>query len=177
MKLRILGGLVLCAMLLGGCASDTPSQIRYSMVQDLDPQMMSGASNINLQLNPVLDGGGIVLQVSEHSLREARFHRWAEPLSSQLTALVSNTVAQEKFRLKDRTLEVYVSRFQGSEAGKIYVSASFSIVNAQGQTIKTASRQAVTEQKSPGYDALVADMRTSFDRLCREAILELKGSN
>ncbi|MDY6421016.1 MAG: hypothetical protein SPL03_10790, partial [Succinivibrio dextrinosolvens] len=63
MKSRILTGLVLCATILAGCSSDTPSQIRYSMVQDLKPEMMSGSDKINLQLNPVLDGGGIVLQV------------------------------------------------------------------------------------------------------------------
>ncbi|SFS48169.1 hypothetical protein SAMN02910357_00986 [Succinivibrio dextrinosolvens] len=175
MKSRILTGLVLCAAILGGCSSgDTPSQIRYSMVQDLKPEMMSGSEKINMQLNPVLDGGGIVLQVSDHSLREARFHRWAEPLNEQLEALVSNTISQENFRLKDQSLDVYVARFQGSEAGKIYVSASFSLINSKGQIIKTVSRQIETEQQTAGYDALVAALRSGFDRICHEAIAELK---
>lgn len=174
MKSRILTGLVLCAALLGGCASDTPSQIRYSMVQDLKPEMMSGSEKINMQLNPVLDGGGIVLQVSDHSLREARFHRWAEPLNEQLEALVSNTMSHENFQLKEQTLDVYVARFQGSEAGKIYVSASFTLLNAKGQRIRTVSRQIETEQQTAGYDALVATLRSGFDKICHEAIAELK---
>jgi len=146
------------------------------MVQDLAPEMMSGSSNIILQLNPVLDGGGIVLQVSDHSLREARFHRWAEPLNAQLIALISNTMNKDKFSLKDHGLEVYVARFQGSESGKIYVSASFSVLNAQGLRIKTVSRQLETQQSEPGYDALVFALRSGFDRICHEAILELKES-
>lgn len=177
MRSRILIGLVLCAAFLGGCATDTPSHIRYSMVQDLGPEMMSGASNINLQLNPVLDGGGIVLQVSDHSLREARFHRWAEPLDSQLTALVLNTMIRENFTLKNQTLNVYVARFQGSESGKIYVSASFSVVNAHGQTVRTASRQVEADQKSSGYESLVAALRNCFDRVCQDAFVELKKKN
>jgi hypothetical protein len=146
------------------------------MVQDLAPEMMSGSSNIILQLNPVLDGGGIVLQVSDHSLREARFHRWAEPLNAQLIALISNTMNKDKFSLKDHGLEVYVARFQGSESGKIYVSASFSVLNAQGLRIKTVSRQLETRQVEPGYDALVFALRAGFDRICHEAILDLKES-
>lgn len=177
MKSRILTGLILSVAMLGGCSNDTPSQIRYSMVQDLKPEMMSGSDKINLQLNPVLDGGGIVLQVSEHSLREARFHRWAEPLNEQLEALVINTIKQENFSLRDQTLDVYVSRFQGSEAGKIYVSASFSVVNAKGQTIRTASRQFETQQQTAGYDALVSALRASFDKVCHEAVAELKDNN
>ncbi|MBP5243626.1 MAG: membrane integrity-associated transporter subunit PqiC, partial [Succinivibrio sp.] len=145
-----------------------------SMVQDLSPEMMSGSSDIILQLNPVLDGGGIVLQVSDHSLREARFHRWAEPLNAQLGALVSNNLSKEKFSLKDHTLEVYVARFQGSESGNIYISASFSVLNSQGLKLKTVSRQLETQQSEPGYDALVSSLRTGFDWICHDALLELK---
>ncbi len=177
MKSRILTGLILGVAMLGGCSNDTPSQIRYSMVQDLQPETMSGSEKINLQLNPVLDGGGIVLQVSEHSLREARFHRWAEPLNEQLEALVINTMKHENFILRDQTLDVYVSRFQGSEEGKIYVSASFSVINAKGEPIRTASRQLETQQQTAGYDALVSALRSCFDKLCHEAITELNSKN
>lgn len=175
MRVRLLLGLALCAALLGGCSSsETPSQIRYSMVQDLEPWMMSASPNVKLLLNPALDGGGIVLQISEHSLREARFHRWAEPLDSQLTALVNNALGRDKFKLKDQTLEIYVSRFQGSESGKVYVSATFSLVNAKGRTIRTSNRQFEADQISPGYEDLVSTLRTGFDQVCREAFLELK---
>ncbi len=174
MKKSLLTSLIFCGAVLTGCTSDTPSQIRYSMVQDLKPEMMSGLPNVNLQLTPVLDGGGIVLQVSEHSLREARFHRWAEPLDSQLTALVCNTLNREDYDLKDLSLKVYVSRFQGSEAGKIYVSAAFSLVDAQGNILKTVSRQHESMQSTQGYDALVAELRSGFDKICYEAVLELK---
>ncbi|MBO5566784.1 MAG: membrane integrity-associated transporter subunit PqiC [Succinivibrio sp.] len=174
MRARLLAGLALCTVLLGGCASsDTPSQIRYSMIQDLEPSMMSGSSNVKLQLNPALDGGGIVLQVSDHSLREARFHRWAEPLDSQLTALVNNALVSEKFRLKGQILNVYVSRFQGSEAGKVYVSAAFSLMTPQGNTIKTSNRQLEALQEAEGYEALVASLRSGFDRVCHEALIDL----
>lgn len=175
MKSKLLTGLVLFSAILCGCTSDTPpSQIRYSMVQDLAPEMMSGSSNIILQLNPVLDGGGIVLQVSDHSLREARFHRWAEPLNAQLGALVSNTMSKDKFSLNGHTLEVYVARFQGSASGNIYISASFSLLTPQGLKKKTVSRQLETQQSEPGYDALVSALRSGFDRICHDALLELK---
>ena len=177
MRSRILMGIALCTALLGGCTSgDTPSQVRYSMIQDLQPRMMSDSPNVKLLLNPALDGGGIVLQVSEHSLREARFHRWAEPLDSQLTALVNNALGREKFSLKDQNLEVYVSRFQGSESGKVYVSAAFSLVNNNGRILRTSNRQFEADQIAPGYDALVSTLRSGFDKICHEAILELKGA-
>ena len=177
MRARLLIGIALCTALLGGCgSSDSPSQIRYSMIQDLKPEMMSGSSNVKLLLNPALDGGGIVLQVSEHSLREARFHRWAEPLDSQLLALVNNALVNENFKLKGHTLEVYVTRFQGSEFGKVYVSAAFSLVNAHGRTLRTSNRQYEADQSSSGYDELVSTLRSGFDKVCHEAFLELKGS-
>jgi len=50
------------------------------------------------------------------------------------------------------------------------------VVNAKGQTIRTASRQLETEQQTAGYDALVAALRSGFDKICHEAIAELKGS-
>ena len=83
---------------------------------------------------------------------------------------------KDKFSLKDHGLEVYVARFQGSESGKIYVSASFSVLNAQGLRIKTVSRQLETRQVEPGYDAMVFALRAGFDRICHEAILDLKES-
>ena len=174
MRLRLLTVLAVCFTLLSGCSSDTPSQIRYSMIQDLEPGLMVESKNVKLTLNPALDGGGIVLQVSEHSLREARFHRWAEPLESQLKALVNNVLAHEKFKLKGQNLEVYVSRFQGSEDGKVYVSASFSLVNANGRTVKLSNRHFVSVQPSSGYESLVATLRLGFDRICSEALTELK---
>ncbi len=177
MRLKLLCSLALFSLIINGCNSEVPSQIRYSMVQDLDPKFMSTQPNVNLRLNSSLNNGGIVLQISENTLREARFHRWAEPLDSQLKAIVSNILNNEKMSFKKRKLDVYVSRFQGSESGKVYVSASFTLLSEQGKSIYTVSRQDESYQSSAGYESLVSALRKSFDKICHEAIIELNSRN
>ncbi len=175
MRFKILLGLILGTLLMTGCSGSTaPSQIRYSMVQDLDPAMLAMQEGVTLRLTPALNDGGIVLQVGSNTLREARFHRWAEPLDSQLKALTANALLSEHMSLKGQTLEVFVSRFQGSESGQVYVSAAFTLLDAKGHALARVSRSAQSAQEKPGYEALVSALRQNFDKICSEALRELK---
>ena len=82
-------GLVL-ALGLAACAGRPPPERAYYLLRaevpenlsPLDPDALVGVARVVLA--DYLDRAGVVVQVGENQVREARYHLWAEPLEKSV---------------------------------------------------------------------------------------------
>ncbi|MCR5084324.1 MAG: ABC-type transport auxiliary lipoprotein family protein [Succinivibrionaceae bacterium] len=163
-----------CALglMVAGCGSDINPE-RYSMVQGVKAASLVQGAGVSVELSPVLDEGGIVLQVSRNSLIGAKHHRWAEPLEMQLRILCSEALGRSGRSLRGGRLGIVVSRFQGSESGQAYISAVFTRYDKRGRERGTVGLDRELTQQGEGYTMLVDTLREGFSRMCDEAIGQL----
>ncbi len=174
MKINALMAVLAAVIALGtvGCAETPTNQVRYSMVQDLNPSALREDPRVVLELNPALNEGGVVLQSGSNGLVEAKFHRWAEPLDQQLLAITRACLDERKTRLGRQLLEVYVARFQGSPEGTVHVGAAFALVRGD-RRVKSVDRSVELSQSKIGYPALVEELKAAYTKICQEALDEL----
>lgn len=184
-------------MLLTGCAG-TPSQShRYTLPDDtrtvasITAAPASGAPAHSLVLRSVrlanyLDGDGIVLQLDDITLNQARDHLWAEDLGRQLERGMRTRLAN---RLPDTRvlgdgrptgaleLRIDVEHFQGHYDGLAIVRGEWQLRDARGDVIELAPFSVATTLDADGYPALVRALGRTWDQVADELasrIVELR---
>lgn len=133
--------LLLAAFLgISGCASSEPqpqsyllypAQPREGVTSSADHQLAIG----RIAVAPYLQSEGIVVETADHQVREARDHRWAEPLPSGLRRLLRHDLAAATGRSVAAdprgagrpvlVVDVDVQRLHGSEDGVVTLVADW----------------------------------------------------
>ncbi|WP_163557292.1 ABC-type transport auxiliary lipoprotein family protein [Halomonas sp. NO4] len=167
---------------LGGCATSSPPAQRYTLPADLaavSPPPASPAQLLRVQtprLARYLDVEGIVLQLDDITLNEARSHVWAEPLPLQLertlrARLAANLPDTRVLRSDDTspgpvlTLALDVDRFQGHYDGTAHVAGQWQLRDSDGESLIVEDFRATTELASDGYPALVRALGESWKQV------------
>ncbi|MFC3285425.1 PqiC family protein [Litchfieldella rifensis] len=190
--IRLLG-LLIALSLVTGCASSPASATRYTLPEGSDSVTEGKASApYTLVVRPLrvadyLDAEGIVLQLDDITLNQAREHQWAEDLSRQLerglrqrlanrlpdTHVLSDDVADtDSLRLL-----LTVDRFQGRYDGLAIAGGQWQLRDARGRLLAQESFSAETELDADGYPALVRALGRSWDKVAdrlAERIVELR---
>lgn len=186
--------LVLLAVLgLTGCASTPSPSYRYTLPLDTisAPRATTDPTH-TLVVRPIrmanyLDSEGIVLQLDDITLNQAREHLWAEELGRQLERGLRHRLAN---RLADTrvlgagtansdalSLRLEVERFQGRYDGLAIASGQWQLHDAQGQLLTQEPFSAQTELDADGYPALVRALGQSWDKVAdqlAERVTELR---
>ncbi|WP_342346406.1 PqiC family protein [uncultured Nitrospira sp.] len=191
---RIIKGIVLFGACVGvlnalGCGTSQPSH--FYLLRAVSPPSVSGLSDtkpssLSFGLGPVtlpkyLDRPQIVTKTSAHEVELAEFHKWAEPLSENvshvltenLSALLStDRILQYPWRSSitlDYQIAVDVLQFDATMGGEAVLVARWSLLGGDGHTALITKKTQVTHRPtSQNYEALVEAMSRNLEDLSRE---------
>lgn len=167
--------------LLAGCAGSPTPTARYTLpVSQLEaPRQYEGQAPEVVVLEPIrmasyLNSEGIVMQLSDIEVQQARNHLWAERLSRQLerslqqrldTALPNTRVLADVPASEERQalrVRVELDRFQGHFDGKAVVSGVWRVRNSNGRTVASEAFNVEETLETDGYPALVRSLAQAW---------------
>lgn len=188
---------VVCVILLNvlGCGTSQPSH--FYLLRALSPASVSDLTETKpssqfIGLGPVtlpkyLDRPQIVTKSGAHEVELAEFHKWAEPLSENVShvlaenlsvLLSTDRIEQYPWRRTtpvDYQIVVDVLQFDGTRGGEATLAARWSLLGGDEQTVFTTRKTHVTHiSTSQNYAALVEAMCQNLEDLSREIAEAIK---
>ncbi len=169
--------LLLC---LVGCASAPPEDSYYLLrVQppaDLDSTDPLPVALGRIAIPPYLDRVGLVVQTDEHRIREARYHRWAEPLDEGTWFYLRERISSELGRSLDPgpglgksvryRVDIRINEFHGTLDGQARLVARWSVRELDEDTVVETQRFSESRvQDGEGYPGLVNTATELLDEL------------
>ncbi|NYS61543.1 membrane integrity-associated transporter subunit PqiC [Halomonas salicampi] len=167
---------LLLSLLLSACASNVTPPTRYVLLNDNQPHA-PGSPKAELSIDTVrlahyLDVEGIVMQLDDIEMREAREHQWAEGLNRQLARNLRDDLAvllkevqvvQGSTGSDDAlTLQLDVDEFHGRYDGYAVASGQWQLRDAQNKLLHLDRFQARAALENDGYPALVRALSQSW---------------
>lgn len=171
---------ILAAALLMGCGT-TPQSQRYLLapvsVSELDVSDLDQLKVVigQVEVAPYLAGAGLVQLGEGMTIHQAHYHRWAEPLPSQLQRQLRTGLQQQMpglswlpmqgsahLRSLDYRLDVTVDNFHLDQQGQALVSGQWQLRDAEQGYIAHGAfdqQQALSED---GYPAMVAALHDAW---------------
>lgn len=182
MKARRWIGAALTSLLLGGCASSTPAPERYTLpaAQVQDAAGAEARHQLLLaspRLAHYLDVDGIVMQVDDITLVEARGHQWAEALGRQLQRALRDRLANHlpdtrvmldepgSREAQALRLALEIDRFQGRHDGLAVIGGRFRLYAPDGRLLAMRSLDVESVLAADGYPALVRALGSGWDEV------------
>lgn len=188
---------VVCVFVLTflGCGTSQPSHfylLRASSPASASERAETKPSNLFIGSGPVtlpkyLDRPQIVTKISAHEVELAEFHKWAEPLSENVShvlaenlsvILSTDRIEQYPWRRTtpmDYQIVVDILQFDGTRGGEAALSARWSLLGGDEQTVFTTRKTHVTHHlTSQDYEALVEAMSQNLEVLSREIAETIK---
>jgi hypothetical protein len=178
------------AFVLVGCAGSPPPERSYYLLRaevdgplaPADPKAQIGLGRVAVA--PYLDRAGVVVQISPHQVREARFHLWAEPLnrsirfylSDRLSGLLGRNLnaghgSQPSWRYR---IDVDIEELHGTLEGEARLVARWSLRDLQRGITPVTQRLARSRQQTgDGYADLVRTLTALLDELADEMAAHL----
>ena len=181
-------GLVL-SLFLAACASTPPERAYYLLRAEVPEELAVAAPDASIGMGhvllaPYLDRTGIMVQVDEHRVREARYHLWAEPLdegiwyylhdqvSSRLNSALASGPRADSWRYR---VDVSVEEFHGTLNGAARLAARWSLYDlSSGAVIETRTFTRERRQTGDGYAALVETQTALLDELAETIARSLR---
>lgn len=168
--------------LLTACASSVSPPSRY-MLPTVSPSDTTASPQAHIQIAPprlahYLDVDGIVFQLDDIEMREAREHQWADTLASQLERNLRGRLAQELPSIhfsrtsspsdESLSLHVDIDEFQGRYDGYAIVSGQWQLRDSKNTLLHLDSFHARTALSDDGYPALVRALGQSWSDVAQD---------
>lgn len=182
--------LLLTALLgLAGCAASQPGTASYLLPSTAPEQQYE--RRLAIQVAPVrlaghLDSEGIVMQLNDIEVYQARQHLWGEEIAGQLQRLLqerlgralpqSQVVSRGQPLLEGapvRDLRVQVSRFQGRFDGVALAEGQWQLLDGNGRLLAQAAFSAEQPLADDGYPALVRALGAAWEQVADQLAAEL----
>jgi hypothetical protein len=182
--------LLLTALLgLAGCAASQPGTASYLLPSTAPEQQYE--RRLAIQVAPVrlaghLDSEGIVMQLNDIEVYQARQHLWGEEIAGQLQRLLqerlgralpqSQVVSRGQPLLEGapvRDLRVQVSRFQGRFDGVALAEGQWQLLDGNGRLLAQAAFSAEQPLADDGYPALVRALGAAWEQAADQLAAEL----
>lgn len=191
----LLPGLILSLLLgplllgLSGCASSDSAPSSYLLPSTAPTKQYPHALAITVA--PVgiaghLDSDGIVMQLNDIEVYQARQHLWAEDLSKQLQqqlqqrltlSLPQAQVVNKGQPILDgvpvKDIRIQVSRFQGHHDGMAIAEGQWQLLDGSGRLLKQAGFRVEQPLTDDGYPALVRALATAWDKVADQLAAEI----
>jgi hypothetical protein len=126
-----------------------------------------------VQLSDFLDSDGLVLQLDDITLNQAKNHVWAEDLHRQIDRGLRARLSQQQQQFTiigslgpaDLSLSVELDAFHWRYDGLALASGQWQLKNKQGEIQRLARFDFTTALNEPGYPALVRALGQNLDKL------------
>lgn len=175
-------------MALTACASSVTPPARYmlpSPAASSAPSQPTGTLAIRApRLAHYLDVDGIVMQLDDITLNQAREHQWAEGIGRQLERSLRAQLAQQLPQLQvvrsegalpdALTLSVEVDQFQGRHDGMAVASGQWQLRREDNSLVTLQSFTTQTPLEEDGYPALVRALGESWNLLSVEIAEQIR---
>lgn len=166
---------------LSGCAGSATAPTTYMLPSTVPTQQYH--KPLAVMVSPVriaghLDSEGIVMQLNDIEVYQARQHLWAEGISQQLQQLLQQRLALTlpqaqivskgqplQATLPVRDIRVQVTRFQGQQGGDALLEGQWQLLDDNGQLLKQQRFSRVTPLENDGYPALVRALGQGWEQL------------
>lgn len=174
-------------MLIAGCANQPVDKQRYFLPSVETPQQQKQSDSARLlqisevKLADFLDQTGLVLQLDDISLNQAKNHVWAEDLREQIYRGLRQRLdkRQPDFLVvgpqtsADLRLSLTIDAFHARHDGQALTSGQWKLSNAQGEIVSLQRFDLQTQLAEPGYPALVRALGHNLDDLTTALIQAL----
>lgn len=180
----------LAILLLTSCAANPTVEKQHYFLPDsasVSPSSAAVSEALLIQLRAValtdfLDNDGLVLQLDDITLNQAKNHVWAESLQQQIHRGLRERINQQQQTLivvgaqesATLSLSVEIDAFHGRYDGTALTSGQWQLKNKQGELVALNRFSLDTELKQPGYPALVRALGQNLDKLAALIAKELK---
>ncbi|MCK2046365.1 PqiC family protein [Chromohalobacter moromii] len=176
-------GLGLCMSMLVGCAGQSIDESRYTLPSETQNVDVASDFKGRVSLAPprmasYLKDDGIVMQLDDIRIHQARHHLWAEPLDRQLQERMHQHLSQalpnadvlrsgQSSEASTPALHVQldVDRFQGRDDGMAVVDGQWRIRDDNDRTLSRESFEIERPLEDDGYPALVRALGSAWDTL------------
>ncbi|MCK0768765.1 PqiC family protein [Chromohalobacter sp. TMW 2.2308] len=176
-------GLGLCMSMLVGCAGQSIDESRYTLPSETQNVDVASDFKGSVSLAPprmasYLKDDGIVMQLDDIRIHQARHHLWAEPLDRQLQERMRQHLSQalpnadvlrsgQSSEASTPALHVQldVDRFQGRDDGMAVVDGQWRIRDDNDRTLSRESFEIERPLEDDGYPALVRALGSAWDTL------------
>lgn len=178
----LLAGVTL--LLMAGCANQTLQSSSYMLPASTPEQEYSSALAVSIapiRLSSLLDNQGIVMELNDIEVHQARNHLWAEDLAVQLQQQLQQRLslslpqAQIVARgqplqagLAKREVRVSVTGFQGSYDGSAIAQGQWLLLDENGQLLKQKNFRIEQPLTADGYPALVRTLGAAWDQVSEQ---------
>lgn len=173
-----LGFVLFLVVLIAGCAQQTVENHRYFLPKtDLSQTADEPSARLlqisNIQLADFLNSGGLVLQLDDITLNQAKNHLWADDLRQQINRALQDRLNQQQQAFTvvgsqtaaDLRLSLVIDAFHGRQDGQALTSGQWQLHTAEGERIQLQNFHLQTELREPGYPALVRALGVNLDAL------------
>ncbi len=176
-------GLGVFMSMLVGCAGQSIDQSRYTLPSQTQSADVAGDFRGSVSLAPprmasYLKDDGIIMQLDDIRIHQARHHLWAEPLDRQLQermrqhlgqALPNADVLRRGQSAEAPTpalhVQLDVDRFQGRDDGMAVVGGQWRIRDDNDRTLSHESFEIERPLEDDGYPALVRALGAAWSTL------------
>lgn len=171
-------------LMLAGCASKTVQPNHYMLPSSAPQQQYANSLAVAvapIRLTGLLDNPGIVMQLNDIEVYQARQHLWAEDigvqLQQQLQQQLSASLPQAHIVAKGQPLQaglaqrevrVSVHAFQGSYSGNAVVQGQWQLLGDNGQLLKYKNFTIEQPLTADGYPTLVRTLGVAWDQVSQE---------
>lgn len=176
------------SLLLSACASSVTPPARYmlpsSPMANAPVQPQGTLQLRSMRLAHYLDVDGIVMQLDDITLNQAREHQWAESIGRQLERSLRANLARELPTLQvvreessapsALTLQLEIDQFQGRYDGVAVASGQWQLRSPSNELLAMKSFTAETELSEDGYPALVRSLGESWDSVAAQIARQLR---
>ncbi|MBE0463740.1 MAG: PqiC family protein [Halomonadaceae bacterium] len=190
LSLKGLSLLVACLMLTA-CASSVTPPARYMLPNSQlanTPNNPQGTLQLSSpRLAHYLDVDGIIMQLDDITLNEAREHQWAESIGRQLARSLRTRLSQElplirvvrddSSQPEALSLRLEVDQFQGRHDGLAIATGQWQLRSTSNELLAMKTFAAQTALDDDGYPALVRALGASWDDVAEQIADQIRQGN
>lgn len=149
---------------LSGCVSSTQQSTnleRYSLTQNVAPQVFVSQQDVNVELASTLALGGVTIELSDIAIRPAQNFRYADDLDKELRLLTIDRYLERNFP-KNYHTAIFISKFQGTLDGNTKVWAYIEVRNSRNRLLLREEFKTESKAKADGYAPIVEELKNSY---------------
>lgn len=158
-----------------GCVSSTQQANnleRYTLTQDVAPQVFMSKQDVNVRLASALNMDGVMIELSDISIRPAQNFRYVDNLDKELRLLTIDEYIKNGVPNNYHT-DIFISKFQGTLDGQVKIWAYVEVRNSRNHLIFRDEFKHEGNTQADGYSALVMSLKAGYLEIIDQVIEQI----